>query len=51
MANRTDAGSDIFEVERSLWMKWRLPGLIAVGILVVGSILFVASGSLLPHHH
>ena len=48
MANRTDAGSDIFEVERSLWMKWRLPGLIAVGILVVGSILFIARGSLLP---
>ena len=48
MANRTDAGGDIFEVERSLWIKWRLPGLIAVGILMVGSILFIARGSLLP---
>ena len=48
MANGTDAKTDIYDAERSLWMKWRLPGLIAVGILVVGSILFVARGSLLP---
>ena len=48
MANGTGAQTDIFKAERSLWMKWRLPGLIAVGILVVGSILFVARGSLLP---
>ncbi len=48
MANGTDAQTDMFAKERSLWMKWRLPGLIAVGILVVGSILFVARGSLLP---
>lgn len=48
MANGTGAQTDIFEAERSFWMKWRLPGLISVGILVVGSILFVARGSLLP---
>ena len=48
MANETDAQTDMFDRERSLWMKWRLPGLIALGILVVGSILFVARGSLLP---
>ena len=48
MSDGPEAQSDIFETERSLWMKWRLPGLIAVGILVVGSILFVARGSLLP---
>ena len=48
MANGTDSKNDTFDIERSLWMKWRLPGLIAVGILVVGSILFVARGSLLP---
>ena len=48
MADGTDTQTDVFDRERSLWMKWRLPGLIAVGILVVGSILFVARGSLLP---
>ena len=32
----------------SLWMRWRLPGLIAVGILVALSILYMASGALLP---
>ena len=48
MANGTNAQTDMFDKERSLWMKWRLPGLIAVGILVIGSILFVARGSLLP---
>ena len=32
----------------SLWMKWRLPGLVTVGILVVVLIMFVARGSLLP---
>ena len=48
MTDGTDAQTDVFEAERSLWMKWRLPGLVAVGILVVGSILFVARGSLLP---
>jgi len=48
MSNETDAQTDIFRRERSLWMKWRLPGLIALGILVVGFILFVARGSLLP---
>ena len=48
MSDGPEVQSDIFETERSLWMKWRLPGLIAVGILVVGSILFVARGSLLP---
>ena len=36
------------EAERSFWMKWRLPGLIAVGILVVVFILFIARGALLP---
>ena len=40
--------TDEYEVERSLWMKWRLPGLVAVGILVVLSILYVARGALLP---
>ena len=48
MANGTDTQTDMFDRERSLWMKWRLPGLVAVGILVVGFILFVARGSLLP---
>ena len=48
MGDGADARTDIFETERSLWMKWRLPGLIAVGILVVGSTLFIARGSLLP---
>ena len=48
MADGTDTQTDVFDRERSLWMKWRLPGLIAVGILVVGSILFVARGALLP---
>lgn len=32
----------------SLWMKWRLPGLVAVGILIVVFILYTASGALLP---
>ena len=40
--------ADIYDAERSLWMKWRLPGLVALGILVVCSILFIARGSLLP---
>ena len=48
MVDETEAQTDIFDAERSLWMKWRLPGLIAVGILVVVSILFIARGSLLP---
>ena len=37
-----------YEAERSLWMKWRLPGLVTVGILVVLFILYVARGALLP---
>ena len=32
----------------SLWMKWRLPGLIAVGVLIVAFILYSALGALLP---
>ena len=32
----------------SLWMRWRLPGLVAVGILIVVFILYTASGALLP---
>ena len=36
------------DAEQSLWMKWRLPGLIAVGILAVVFILYVARGALLP---
>ena len=32
----------------SLWMKWRLPGLVAVGILIVAFILYSALGALLP---
>ena len=48
MADGTDAQADIYDAERSLWMKWRLPGLVALGILVVCSILFIARGSLLP---
>ena len=32
----------------SLWMKWRLPGLVAVGILIVGFILYSALGALFP---
>ena len=32
----------------SLWMKWRLPGLVAVGVLVVAFILYSALGALLP---
>ena len=32
----------------SLWMKWRLPGLIAVGILIVALILYIARGALFP---
>lgn len=48
MANGTDAQADVFDRERSLWMKWRLPGLVAFGILVVVAVLFVARGALLP---
>ena len=48
MSDGPEAQSDTFETERSIWLKWRLPGLVVVGILVVGSILFVARGSLLP---
>ena len=36
------------DVERSLWMKWRLAGLVTVGILVVLFILYLARGALLP---
>ena len=36
------------ELEDSLWVKWRLPALVAVGILAVLIILYVARGSLLP---
>ena len=36
------------DVMHPLWMKWRLPGLVTVGILVVVLIMFVARGSLLP---
>ncbi len=36
------------DAETSLWRKWRLPGLVAVGILAVAFILFVARGALLP---
>ncbi len=32
----------------SLWIKWRLPGLIAVGILIVALILYIARGALFP---
>ena len=32
----------------SLWMKWRLPGLVAVGVLIVAFILYSALGALLP---
>ncbi|MCY4654227.1 MAG: AI-2E family transporter, partial [Dehalococcoidia bacterium] len=32
----------------SLWMKWRLPFLVAVGILIVVFILYSAFGALLP---
>ena len=48
MADGIDAQADLYDAERSLWMKWRLPGLVAVAILVVGSVLFIARGSLLP---
>jgi len=44
MVNQTDK----FDRERSLWMKWRLPGLVTVGILAVVYILFISGGSLLP---
>lgn len=40
--------NDIFDTERSLWMKWRLPGLVAVGILIIGFILFASRDALLP---
>ena len=36
------------DVKHSMWMKWRLQGLVTVGILVVVFIMFVARGSLLP---
>lgn len=32
----------------SLWMKWRLPGLVAVGVLIVAFILYSTLGALLP---
>lgn len=32
----------------SLWMKWRLPCLVAVGVLIVAFILYSALGALLP---
>ena len=32
----------------SLWMKWRLPGLVTVGVLIVAFILYSALGALLP---
>ena len=31
-----------------VWMRWRYPGLIAVGILVMALVLFVARGALFP---
>ena len=34
--------------EPSLWMRWRLPLLVAVGILIVAFILYSALGALLP---
>ena len=37
-----------YDVERSLWMKWRLAGLVTFGILIVLLILFLARGALLP---
>ena len=36
------------DANHSLWMKWRLPGLIAVGILAVVFILYIARGALFP---
>ena len=36
------------ETEKSLWMKWRLAGLVTFGILVVLFILYLARGALLP---
>ena len=36
------------DVAVSLWIKWRLAGLVAVGILVVLFILYLARGALLP---
>ena len=36
------------DVMHSLWMKWRLPALVTVGILAVVFVMFVARGSLLP---
>ncbi len=32
----------------SLWMKWRLPGLVVVGVLIVAFILYSTLGALLP---
>ena len=42
------APTDPYEAERRLWMKWRLAGLVALGIVVVLAILFLARGALLP---
>ncbi len=36
------------DVKPSLWMKWRMPGLVAVGILIVVLILYIARGALFP---
>ena len=36
------------DVERSLWMKWRLAGLVTVGILVALFVLYLARGALFP---
>lgn len=47
MSSSTPANTG-HEAERSLWMKWRLPGLVTIGILVVLFILYVARGALLP---
>ena len=36
------------DAKPSAWMRWRLPILVAVGILIVGFILYSAFGALLP---
>ena len=36
------------DAKPSTWMRWRLPILVAVGILIVGLILYSAFGALLP---
>lgn len=36
------------DAKPSTWMRWRLPILVAVGILIVGFILYSAFGALLP---